>query len=89
MKTIILKRNIKYLEKVVENDYDDVEESKEVLINQKKNSLIINLPNESPKNNQIPDSIRVERNTTKKIYLNDYYASKKDELLEKAKLILK
>ena len=88
MKTYYLKKYVKYLEQDVDDNNDDVDNVEAVINKPKSNNkpLIINLPNEAPKTNKISDMKRVERHNNKKEYLNDYYASKKDKLLERAKL---
>ena len=82
------KKDVRYLEEDIEDNNDDVDNVEEVINKPKSNNkpLKINLPNEAPKNNKISDNKRVERHNNKKEYLNDYYATNQDALLEKAKL---
>ena len=85
IQTYYRKKDVRYLEQDVEDNNDDVEE----VINKPKNKnkpLTINLPNEAPRSIKLSDDQRSNKHENKKLYLNDYYSNRKDELLEKAKL---
>ena len=85
IQTYYRKKDVRYLEQDVEDNNDDVEE----VINKPKNKnkpLTINLPNEAPRSIKLSDDQRSNKHENKKLYLNDYYSNRKDELLEKATL---
>ena len=80
MQTYYLKKDVAYLDEDIQ-----IEEPKTI---QKPNNtpIILNLPKENPRNIKLTDEKRDEKHENKKVYLNDYYALKRDILLERAKI---
>ena len=80
MQTYYLKKDVAYLDEDIQ-----IEEPK--IIQKPSNTpLILNLPKENQRNVKLTDEQRDEKHENKKVYLNDYYALKRDILLERAKI---
>jgi hypothetical protein len=87
MKTYYLKKDVKYLEEDVDDNIDDNDnEQPQQKPKPIKTPLNINLHTEEQKINKVSDNKRVERHTTKKLYLNDYYENNKEKILQQNKL---
>ena len=80
MQTYYLKKDVRYL------DEDYQAEEPKIIQKPSNTRIILNLPKENQRNINLTDQQRDEKHENKKVYLNDYYALKRDILLERAKI---